>query len=162
MPREELKSRMRAETKAFNLMLEHAIEERDVLAEGYRVLHPTHKPKLSENQAARWKELKDRFESSRYSPPSVKECIEAIGDEMMNFLFNQGELIKVSEDVVFEVETYKQMVEIIREKLNAQLEITVAEVRDIFRTSRKYALALMEHLDGEGVTVREGDARRLA
>jgi selenocysteine-specific elongation factor len=39
--------------------------------------------------------------------------------------------------------------------------LTVAQVRDHFTTSRKYALALMEHLDAIGVTVREGDARKL-
>jgi len=37
----------------------------------------------------------------------------------------------------------------------------VAEVRDRFHTSRKYALALLEHLDLTGVTVRIGDERRL-
>ena len=39
--------------------------------------------------------------------------------------------------------------------------LTVAQVRDHFTTSRKYALALMENLDAIGVTVRKGDARRL-
>ena len=39
--------------------------------------------------------------------------------------------------------------------------ITVADVRDLFDTSRRYALALMEHLDAIGVTVRLGDARKL-
>jgi selenocysteine-specific elongation factor len=37
----------------------------------------------------------------------------------------------------------------------------VAEVRDLFKTSRKYALALMEHLDASGVTKRVGDERVL-
>jgi len=39
--------------------------------------------------------------------------------------------------------------------------LTVAQVRDHFTTSRKYALALMEHLDVIGVTVRKADSRRL-
>jgi selenocysteine-specific elongation factor len=37
----------------------------------------------------------------------------------------------------------------------------VAEFRDHFNSSRKYALAFLEHLDTSGVTVREGDFRRL-
>ncbi|MBU2611374.1 MAG: SelB C-terminal domain-containing protein, partial [Chloroflexi bacterium] len=36
-----------------------------------------------------------------------------------------------------------------------------ADVRDLFDTSRRYALALMEYLDSVGVTVRDGDSRRL-
>jgi selenocysteine-specific elongation factor len=39
--------------------------------------------------------------------------------------------------------------------------LTLAEVRDLFTTSRKYAQALLEHLDAAGLTVRDGDYRRL-
>jgi selenocysteine-specific elongation factor len=39
--------------------------------------------------------------------------------------------------------------------------MTVAQVRDRFNTSRKYALALMEHLDEQKVTRRVGDERVL-
>ncbi|MBK8836841.1 MAG: SelB C-terminal domain-containing protein [Anaerolineae bacterium] len=39
--------------------------------------------------------------------------------------------------------------------------ITAAEVRDALGTTRKYALALLEHLDESGVTRRVGDARVL-
>jgi selenocysteine-specific elongation factor len=40
-------------------------------------------------------------------------------------------------------------------------KITVAEVRDMFQTSRKYALAFMEHLDEQKITRRVGDERVL-
>ena len=39
--------------------------------------------------------------------------------------------------------------------------VSAAEVRDHFNTSRRYVLAFLEHLDDAGVTVREGDVRRL-
>jgi selenocysteine-specific elongation factor len=45
--------------------------------------------------------------------------------------------------------------------LQANRTITVAVVRDLFKTSRKYALALLEHLDAAGVTKRVGDERVL-
>ncbi|MCW1967586.1 MAG: SelB C-terminal domain-containing protein [Anaerolineae bacterium] len=37
--------------------------------------------------------------------------------------------------------------------------VTAAQLRDVFNTSRKYVLALLEHLDAIGVTKRVGDAR---
>jgi len=40
-------------------------------------------------------------------------------------------------------------------------KITLAEVRDLMNTSRKYAQALLEHLDTIGTTIRDGDYRRL-
>ncbi|MBI4198479.1 MAG: SelB C-terminal domain-containing protein [Chloroflexi bacterium] len=45
--------------------------------------------------------------------------------------------------------------------LKAEGKITVAQVRDMFGTSRKYALALMEHLDQRRITRRTGDERVL-
>lgn len=38
---------------------------------------------------------------------------------------------------------------------------TMAQLRDVFGTSRKHALPLMEHFDAAGLTVRDGDLRRL-
>jgi selenocysteine-specific elongation factor len=40
-------------------------------------------------------------------------------------------------------------------------KITLAEVRDLFTTSRKYAQAFLEHLDAMDITVRDGDFRKL-
>jgi selenocysteine-specific elongation factor len=45
--------------------------------------------------------------------------------------------------------------------LQQKEKITLAEVRDLLGTSRKYAQALLEHLDATGMTLRDGDYRRL-
>jgi selenocysteine-specific elongation factor len=39
--------------------------------------------------------------------------------------------------------------------------ITLARARDLLGTSRKLAQAILERLDGERVTLRVGDSRRL-
>jgi selenocysteine-specific elongation factor len=102
------------------------------------------------------------YRASPAAPPSVKESVEAIGQELWDYLVEKGDLVTVSPDVAFEARRYDALVEEIRGRLAGGATITVAEVRDLLGTSRKYALALMEHLDQIGVTVREGDARRLA
>jgi selenocysteine-specific elongation factor len=53
------------------------------------------------------------------------------------------------------------MVDRIKEEIQQKEKITLSEVRDLFSTSRKYAQALLEHLDAIGVTVRDGDFRKL-
>ena len=53
------------------------------------------------------------------------------------------------------------MLKTIEETLQAKGQISLAEVRDLFDTSRKYSQALLEHLDAIGVTVRAGDFRKL-
>jgi selenocysteine-specific elongation factor len=101
------------------------------------------------------------FERDPYNTPSHKECVERVGNELLAALLEQGRLVPVSAEVFFLAETYAGMVEGIRGALQAKGKITVAEVRDMFKTSRKYALALIEYLDHAGITQRVGDERVL-
>jgi selenocysteine-specific elongation factor len=84
-----------------------------------------------------------------------------VGEDIYAAMVDLGMLLPVSAEVVFRKEDYERMVAEVRRLLAKQGTITAAEVRDHFNTSRKYALALMEYLDAQGVTVRDGDSRRL-
>ncbi len=92
-----------------------------------------------------------------YSPPSDL----VIDTELLDVLIDQRQVVKVSDNVVFAASAYKEMLDRIMSRLKSQGKITVAEVRDMLQTSRKYALALMEHLDEQKVTRRVGDERVL-
>jgi selenocysteine-specific elongation factor len=162
MPREELKSRLRMDPKAFSSAIEAAARQGLLLDRGARIALPEHQPVLSPEQTARVEGLRRRFREAPSAPPSVKECLEQVGEEVWSHLVETGEFVLLSSDVVFERAEYDAVVRRLRDELAGGGTITVAQVRDRFQTSRKYALALMEHLDSIGVTVREGDVRRLA
>ena len=68
---------------------------------------------------------------------------------------------KVSDSVVFSTSAYNEMVERVTLHIKTRGKVSLAEVRDLFKTSRKYAQAFVEHLDGEKVTRRVGDERVL-
>ena len=53
------------------------------------------------------------------------------------------------------------MVQTIVDHLRDQEALTVAQARDLFGTSRRYVLPLLEQLDRERVTRRRGDERIL-
>ena len=57
--------------------------------------------------------------------------------------------------------TLDQVMATIASEMESRGQITLAQVRDLFGTSRRYAQALLEHMDSEGMTLRVGDARRL-
>ena len=63
--------------------------------------------------------------------------------------------------LLFLPETYEKMVARVRDHIEKEGGITLAQVRDLFQTSRKYAQGLLEHLDEIGVTKRVGDERVL-
>ena len=161
MPIEELRSKMEVETKLATFLLEEAVKDGTVvIVKGYVSLKD-HRVQLEDNEKRVVDQLLLKFDSHPYAPPSLKETKQEIGDDLARFLLESGSLVQVSEDVIFKTDTYDEMVEKVTEDLKENGTISVADVRDKFQTSRKYALALMEHLDAVGVTVRDGDLRRL-
>lgn len=161
MPREEFKSRLKLSPRLFNALLTQSIARGTLVEQNGLVALPGHEIKLNGQQQAQVQNLIRKFDQNPYNPPSVKECQAEVGEEVYHALLEQGELIAVSSEIVFRPGPYADMVAKIRQTLQAKGQITLAETRDLFGTSRKYAQALLEHLDASGVTVRQGDYRKL-
>jgi selenocysteine-specific elongation factor len=161
IPREELKSKLKLIPRVFNTVINRLIA--DHLITGYSVwLAKTgHEIKLNGADQLKVKELMRKFDQNPYVTPSVKECQSEVGEEVVNALIELGELVTVSQEVIFRKKDYAALVNKVRATIEANEEITLAEARDALDTTRKYAQALLEHLDATGVTMRTGDARRL-
>jgi len=122
----------------------------------------TYKIELTPKQEKLVELLLERFKTSPQTPPSVKESIELIGVELLGYCLTTGSLVQISNEVLLDKATYEEMKNWIVLRLGTSGTITVAEARDGLHSTRKYILALMEHLDAEGVTKRNGDYRTLA
>jgi selenocysteine-specific elongation factor len=161
MPREELKSRLKTPARLFNAIISRMIGRELLKETGPLIYLPTHVIRFTPQQQKAIDKLLSRFAEAPYSPPSVKECQAEVGEEIYNTLVDSGKLIPVNGEVVFSREGYESMVNEIREMLRQNGHVSAAQVRDHLNTSRKYVLGLLEYLDQVGITVREGDLRRL-
>jgi selenocysteine-specific elongation factor len=161
MPREALRGRLRLDARLFNAIMTRAATQALISEEGATVRLSTHVVRFSPEQEKRIEALLDEFRATPYTPPSVKDSLAAVGEEVLTALYAQGRLVQVSEDVVFLPETYDEMVARIRAFIEQHDRITVAQARDLFATSRKYVLGLLEYLDAQGITRRVGDERVL-
>ncbi len=161
IPREELKSKLKVTPRIFNTVINKLTT--DHLITGYSVWlsKPEHEIKFIGPDQLKVKELMRKFDQNPFATPSVKECQSEIGEEIVSALTELGELVAVSQDVIFRKKDYDMLVEKVRDKIKANGEIALAEARDALGTTRKYAQALLEHLDSIGVTLRTGDARKL-
>ena len=74
----------------------------------------------------------------------------------------QGRIVHVDTNLVYAQKAYELAVARVRELLAREERVTVAQVRDVFGTSRKYVLPLLEQMDRDHVTQRDGDERTLA
>ena len=108
--------------------------------------------------------LLDLLERDPLAPPSLSMIREklAVDDDFLSFLVEQGRVIQLDHDLVYSRRAYEQAVEKVRELLAREERVTVAQVRDAFGTSRKFVLPLLEQMDRDNVTQRNGDERTLA
>jgi len=103
----------------------------------------------------------------RAETASVSQAAAAVGLEVreaqkiVDALVKQGRLVRVSEDLYYPPTRLEALVGFLAARMEAAGQLTLAEARDLLGTSRKYAQALLEHMDSEGLTLRVGDARRL-
>lgn len=156
IPKEELKSRMKMTTKSLNLILEKS----NLIDNGSWITHPAHSVVFSSSEQTKIDQLLATMNMDPYTTPSVKDVKAALGDEVFNALVESGELTQLSSDVVYRSETVQIMISEINKAMKEK-EFTAGEVRDLFGTSRKYALALLEYLDSKAITIRNGDQRRI-
>ena len=161
IPREELKSKLRFPGRAFPAMVRVLLLQDALIEVDNSIAITSHKIQLTGSQQASVQELMRRFEASPFAPPSIKECQSEVGTDVLGALIDLGEMVQLSTEVVFRKQDYERMVAEVKSFIADKGQISVADARDLFGSSRKYMLALMEYLDSAGITVREGDVRKL-
>ena len=166
LPREELKSRLKLApgalgTRLFNAALRKLAAEKLLEETGPLVRQPDHAIQFTPQQQRQVDSLLSHFAAAPYTPPTVKDCQSEVGEDVFTALLDLDKLVSLSPEVVFRRQDYEKMVSEVRQLLQCRGTLTAAEARDHFNTSRRYILALLEHLDAIGVTQRDGDLRRL-
>ncbi len=161
IPREELKSKLKLSPRIFSAVITKLITDHSITDHASVLSLPAHEIRFNAAEQANVEKLMRKFIQNPFGPPSVKECQEEVGAEVLSAMIESGELMPVSTDVIFRKSDYDSMKIMIQQTIERNGNISLAEVRDLFQTSRKYAQALLEHFDAVGFTVRAGDFRKL-
>ncbi|HVE76300.1 MAG TPA: selenocysteine-specific translation elongation factor [Actinomycetota bacterium] len=142
----------------FDALVQEAAGRRLVVLEGATLRTPEHDPASKTPEA---KLVLDEMQSAGFSPPTLPELTNRHGSDILRSLIESAVLVKISSDIVFSSERVDALKSMIREHVESNGPFTVAEFRDMIKTTRKYAIPLLEYLDQHGFTRREGDTRVL-
>ena len=159
--REELKSKLKTTPRIYTAIITRSVQENILTDGGNWLANVGHEIRFNQAEQAQVQKLMRKFELNPYSTPSVKECQNEVGEEVVNALLELKQLVAVSSDVIFRSIDYDELVEKLRLTIQQKGQVSLAEVRDLFKTTRKYAQALLEYMDSTGITIRDGDFRRL-
>lgn len=155
MPKSELGSRLKV--SRYPDVWQKLVSEGVIAEEGLAVRLAVFKIQPTRAQQDEIDAFLKSLAQNRYSPPSDR----IPEPDLLNLLIEQRRVVKVSDSVVFDASAYDEMVARITAYIKSRGKVTLAEVRDMFGTSRKYVQALMEHLDEKKITRRVGDERVL-
>jgi selenocysteine-specific elongation factor len=144
------------------------IKLKQLIGDTRRIARADFKPKLSVNQ----RKLKDRIveehKKAGFQPPDPSIYINLAGGsagalrDIFEVACAEGYLVRVTEELYLHADADQLMRTNVTKKLKTVPGLTVAEIRDILGTTRKYAVPLCEFLDRSGLTRRDGDLRVLA
>ena len=159
LPAEELRGRLRLTAETWPAV-SSALEEAGVarLHGGESVALAEHEPRFSPAQQQAVARVMEALASQPYAPPALAE-LPGLDAPLLEALVERGEVVRIADGVHLGRAAYDEMVAAALEMIDAAGSVTVAALRDRFGASRKYALALLEHLDDERITRRVGDAR---
>jgi len=108
--------------------------------------------------------IESLFMSAGFTPPSTEEVITKFGSaskKVMLLLIEQKKLIEVEKGLCFHATALEKLKENVKEYILKHGPISVAQFRDLTKTTRKYAVPMLEYFDSTHFTKRTGDVRIL-
>ena len=157
LPKEELREHISLDSNVYSGTLE-LLGAQDVIVEEKSVVRLVdHQPELTQHQEAQAISIMTKL---RKDPFSSHKTID-IGDEIVNFLVDEQRVVKIDDNIIFHKEVYENIVSEVTKCIKDKGNVTVADVRDMLGTSRKYALSIMDYMDQQQITKRVGDTRIL-
>ncbi len=136
-----------------------------ITADGEVLRLSSHKLALKGDEEQALKKIEDAFATAGLAVPSAQEVLKSCGVDavrarsLLQILFRDKRLVKVAEDLLF----HPTALDTLRQLLAARkgTRFSVPEFKDWTGVSRKYAIPLLEYLDRERITRREGDSRMI-
>ena len=101
--------------------------------------------------------MRGLLQTKPMEPPARKDLTDA---KAVRFMIDTGEAIEISTELVMDAGAFKNAVGQIRGRLQ-QDGAKTSELREMLGTNRRVIIPLLEKLDRDRVTVRQGDVRVL-
>jgi selenocysteine-specific elongation factor len=162
MARQDLRGRELQDAPAF-LMDALIADARDMVAEGETVRSRGHKLVLKEDEEQARAAIERAFDEAGLAVPPVPEVLAKSGVEaararsLLQILLREKRLVRISDDLVFHQSAIEKLRAMLAERKGSHF--SVPSFKEWTGVSRKYAIPLLEFLDREKITRREGDER---
>jgi selenocysteine-specific elongation factor len=155
-----------AGTEMFAAALAQLAAAGEVVAAGDSVKRAGRIVQLSAEETRMRQGIEDAFAQSGLMPPTPTEVFAKLSfdpkraQSVVQLLNREGVLVKVAEGMFFHARALQGLRRTLAGRKSGHgARISVAAFKELTGVSRKYAIPLLEYLDRNGVTRRDGDER---
>ena len=147
----------------FNHLIEVLTNTKNIASEKGIIFLPSSKPKISPEQKILISKILKIIKDNPLNPPDEKKLNSQItgSKEIIDFLIQEGEIIKLDEGILLENKNYDMMKNKLIDFLKINGSISISQVRDLLGISRKYIIPLLNKMDQEKITQRKENNRIL-
>ena len=170
MSKEEIKSKVfgpKLKGKNYDEILKILEEKGEIKIKGSFIAKNDFEVNFTKEQERIKNKILKTYEEGKYQTPKYEDIIKDEKDKgafkmVYQYLLDGEDIIKTVDDCFFSKNNYLKAKELVIEYINKNGSITAGEARDLFNTSRKYAVAILESFDNIKLTKRVEDKRILA
>ena len=149
----------------FNALLDALSRQGKVDVQGEVVRLKGREIQLSAEETRAKAEISRAFENAGLAVPSARAVIDGLGldrpraEKLLQILLREKTLVRVAEDLIFHQSSLSGLRQRLLQRKAQSNQLSVATFKEMTGVSRKYAIPLLEYLDRERVTRRQGDER---
>ncbi len=140
----------------------HALATAGFRREGTLIREQTHRPALPAALQMAADRLRTLLAAKPLEPPPPSELAsEPSAPPALRYLIDSGEVVSAGPDLVLLASALARARQLVRQYIRKHGPATASELRVALATSRRVIIPLLEQLDRDGLTVRDGDRRSL-
>jgi selenocysteine-specific elongation factor len=158
LSKEELKSRIDA---PHSLVEELLSTSEQLELDGDLVRQRGQDVRFTPEQERERRRIESAFLAAELTPPDRDEVLKTFDRKVFYALVEHGVIVPLTKNIYLHRRTLERAKERIGEALSKRGSMRLSEMKDLWGTTRKYAVPLAEHLDRIGFTQRDGDKRSL-
>ncbi len=170
IPKEEIRTKYlgKNKQKLGDMIIEYLINKRVIKQFKDLLALPDFEPSLSDSDNIIKDSIIDILDREGFNLTKIDDMLILANkydkkkiENLVFYMINTGDIIKLGDDYIISSSKYETAKEILRDYLKENEFITVPIYRDLLKTNRKFAIALLEHFDQIKLTKRDDDKRYL-
>lgn len=159
----QILSKLRLDQATADFALDSLQNEGKIMLREKLIHLPEHSAGLKPEQEGIRDDILKKLSTKDLQTPTRREVEKKIHmvRDVLNFLIQSGEVVELSDGILYRQNDFEKIKATIMDMIKNRGAVAVKDIKEVLGITRKYTIPILERLDRDGLTRREGDKRVL-